>query len=52
MAKTIKVETLTIFKLSEVDHDRNNRPQMFHWVTALKNLTKSEKIPRVELCSQ
>ena len=43
MAKIIKVETLTIFKLSEVDHDRNNRPQMLHRVTALKNSTKIRK---------
>ena len=52
MAKMIKVETLAIFKLSEVDHDRNSRPQMFHRVTALKSFTKIRKIPRMELSSQ
>ena len=43
MAKVIKVETLAIFKLSAVDHDRNTRPQMFHRGTALKHFTKIRK---------
>ena len=44
MTKLIKSRILTILKLSEVDHGKNNSPQMFYRRASLQNYTKVRKI--------
>lgn len=44
MTKLIKSRILTILKLSEVGHGKNNGPQMFYRRASLKNYTKVRKI--------